>query len=694
MNTRVFLRNKVGRSVAGLFLFASLLFCASCDHDELSSTNAGEESGELIPIKVSVGGVNGFSNGEQSVTRANFQPQSIAVPFNEDYRLQVNIQPSKSAPQTRAAATPLKEGVRFRVLAYLQGIGTDKFKAYADYEIQAGGILNQLDGDLNLPSGTYQFVCYSYNTSAPLPAFDGSTQLEVNDIGSGTDFLRTIVTQKVESGGSAVTLNINFDHFCSSLNVKVDASRMNGDITDCSATLSGLKKSTASWNVSTTTLNVQTVDIPNNLSFVWDSPSESVIESDAQIVMPATNADLTLEFPSITIGENTYTDKSVSLSKVKLDQGTSYTCTVNFVPNAVDLTSDGSTANCYIVLESNTQYSFDATIRGNGSNVPGINYSTLPDLAIATEARVIWQSGGPTAVVKSVSLKNGKVIFTTGDDVEGNAVIGIFPSNSPADECLWSWHIWRLNGSAPGTEIATKTPPFGTISSVVRMMDRNLGAYSNEEDYQAAIGLFYQWGRKDPFPGPLRLNTTEANIFGTYNNGGTTGAWNGIYTVQTAANNTSGTETWAVSYPTVFIKSSSDWMSIRNDNLWGTPWISNVNGYNSNQGTKSIYDPCPVGYRVPPSDTWNKFAGKGTKRNNGIIMNTFSSSLWFAPSGYRNYTNGVLTPSPIVYLWSSSPASQATRWGGNMNIFMNSATSNPNDASHRGMGFPVRCVAE
>lgn len=697
MSTRVFKKNNVGRSVAGLFLFASLLFCASCNRDELSSVNAGEESGELIPVKVSVGGINGFSNSEQPVTRANAEPQNIAIPFNDDYKLQVKIQPSESAPQTRAAATPLKDGVKFRVLAYLQGIGVDKFKAYADYEVQAGGtVLNLLDGSLDLPSGTYQFVCYSYNTSDALPAFDGNAELEVTDISSGTDFLRTVVTQKVEGGGSGVTLNINFDHFCSSLNVKVDASKMRKNITDCSATLSGLTESTASWDVSTATLNVHSGDIPNNLSFTWDSPSESVIESDARIVMPVTNANLTLEFPSITIGENTYTDKSVSLPGVRLVQGTSYTCTVNFVPNAVDLNSNDSTANCYIVLESNTQYSFDATIRGNGAeDVPGISYATLPELATATEARVLWQTGGPTAVIESVSLQNGRVFFTTGNAIEGNAVIGIFATNSPNSECLWSWHIWRLNGSAPGTVLGAKDPAGSGGSSIVVMMDRNLGAYNNTEGDVRSIGLYYQWGRKDPFPGAADFNSKEPNnIYGSYNNEGKTGQWSGDYMIPVKANG--ATEAWAVRYPTVFVTNSSDWMTIKNDNLWGNPWAGGINGgYNIGEGTKSIYDPCPVGYRVPPSDTWDRQTNiKGTVRNNGMVLDRFSTILWFPATGLRGSGTAQLGLNYIGYYWSTSRSNMNATWVYNMNFFVNYATVSTHDSSHRANGMAVRCVAE
>lgn len=695
MSTRVFFKNNVGRSVAGLFLFASLLFCASCDRDELSSANAGKESGELIPVKVSVGGINGFSNGEQPVTRANAQLQNIAIPFNDDYKLQVNFQPLESAPRTRAAATPLKDGVKFRVLAYLQSIGTDRFKAYADYEVQAGGtVLNLLDGSLDLPSGTYKFVCYSYNTSDALPAFNGSTELEVTGIGSGTDFLRTIVTQKVE--GDGVTLNINFDHFCSSLNVKVDASGIDGAIiTDCSATLSGLKKSTASWDVSTATLNVSPGDIPNNLSFAWDSPSESVIESDAQIVMPTTNADLKLEFPSITIGGKTYTDKSVSLPKVQLIQGTSYTCTVNFVPEGIGLNPGDSTANCYIVLESNTKYYFDATKRGNGSNVPDISSSSshLPDLTTATEARVIWQTGG---CISSVSLKDKRVYFTTGTVTEGNAVIGIFPSSNPEAECLWSWHIWRLNGSAPGIVLAYKTN--GATYSRVPTMDRNLGAYSKMQDNDGAIGLYYQWGRKDPFPGrgSLQYSTEPINIYGTYSNYGTKGQWNGKYSVATHAAIDDVAE--AVKYPAVFIIASitghPDWLITKNDNLWGTPITGfTTDNYNSNQGTKSIYDPCPVGYRVPPNDTWNRQTTPGRPAGFGIFMNSFTVLSWFPGAGFRQNDSGtLLIDQKKGYYWTSSP-SKTNNFAARL-YFDSYGTVTTNDYSNRANAMSVRCVAE
>ena len=367
----------------------------------------------------------------------------------------------------------------------------------------------------------------------------------------------------------------------------------------------------------------------------------------------------------------------------------------------------GGPANCFIVTTPGT-YVFDATVRGNGyesttdPNVSGINYATLPDLGTATEARVIWQTGtSATDLVvapASVKLNSGKVSFTMGAATEGNAVIGIFASSAAGAPCLWSWHIWRLNGSAPGAVTGSKTPSPSSASPTVTMMDRNLGAYNNTEGDVGSIGLLYQWGRKDPFPGPAGFNTTEpGNIYGSWNNNGTTGTWNGAYSKQTVAYSTGGTETWAVKYPTTFItynSSTGDWMSTKNDNLWGTPWnaTGSVGSYNGNQGTKSIYDPCPIGYRVPPQDTWSKQTGKGTFRNKGIILDSFHSSLWFPAAGRRISDSGQLSNvSSLGYYWSSSRCD--TKYGSYLN-FSNGGGVAPRNNEDRACGFSVRCVAE
>ena len=377
-------------------------------------------------------------------------------------------------------------------------------------------------------------------------------------------------------------------------------------------------------------------------------------------------------------------------------------------PDYFNLNEEGAKkgyANCYIVTGKEngtiTDYGFDYTKPGNNATVTGVTNPT--NLNTATEARVIWEQGsGKNKVIKSVTLDkvSGKLLFTIGDDTQGNAVIGIFASNAANAPCLWSWHIWRLNGSAPGTVNGSKTSATTGASTTVVMMDRNLGAYNNTAGNVGSIGLLYQWGRKDPFPGPAGFNTTEpSNIYGSWNNNGTTGTWNGAYSKQTVAYSTGGTEAWAIKYPTTFItynSSTGDWMSTKNDNLWGTPWLAGgkVSGYNFNQGTKSIYDPCPIGYRVPPQDTWDKQTGNGSFSSNGIILGSFHASLWFPAAGYRSTSMGDLGGASSHGRFRTSSPYAVDYTSSGFLSFAESESVDPSFSGSRSSGFSVRCVSE
>ncbi len=132
-------------------------------------------------------------------------------------------------------------------------------------------------------------------------------------------------------------------------------------------------------------------------------------------------------------------------------------------------------------------------------------------------------------------------------------------------------------------------------------MDRNLGALRVTETGSGVVasvesfGLMYQWGRKDPFPGPKRVDSsTLALIAGTpfvlkdqthevYESGNLV---NGTMTV-----------TESIQNPTVF------------GNKGGGHWDENVGTSLWKEGEKTIYDPCPAGYRVMDRDRnhplWN-----------------------------------------------------------------------------------------
>ena len=157
-------------------------------------------------------------------------------------------------------------------------------------------------------------------------------------------------------------------------------------------------------------------------------------------------------------------------------------------PSATNLSADG-TANCYIVTEPGT-YLFTPT-KGN---------SSLPIGEIAS-VEVLWESFGtdviPTVgdIIHSPSYSNGQISFKTAETFrDGNAVIA---ARNSENEILWSWHIWCASEGYKEHVYANNA---GT------MMDRNLGATSATPGDVGALGLLYQWGRKDPFLGASEID--------------------------------------------------------------------------------------------------------------------------------------------------------------------------------------------
>lgn len=156
---------------------------------------------------------------------------------------------------------------------------------------------------------------------------------------------------------------------------------------------------------------------------------------------------------------------------------------------AIDLSRDG-TANCYIVSEAG-DYMFDAAVRGNGSG---------DDAAIALadgmKADWLWVTKGLEQEISAVSLDAGKgrIFFTAAGAAKGNAVIALADA---AGEIVWSWHLWF-----------TPEPRMVTYANGRVLLDRSLGAVGTTPGSAEAYGLYYQWGRKDPFCGGTAPETS------------------------------------------------------------------------------------------------------------------------------------------------------------------------------------------
>lgn len=337
--------------------------------------------------------------------------------------------------------------------------------------------------------------------------------------------------------------------------------------------------------------------------------------------------------------------------------------TTSIQDSETDLSSSAS-ANCYIISEAGL-YKF-STVKGNSSKSVGA----------VSSAEVLWETFGTDVtpnvgdLVKNISYKNGEVTFQTADTfTRGNAVIA---AKDASGNILWSWHIWFTD--QPQEHVYN--------NSAGTMMDRNLGATSATPGDIGALGLLYQWGRKDPFLG--------SSIIDGFTLAKSTITWPS----PVSSNSSNGTIEYATANPTTFITSNwenSDWYYTGDSSTDNTRWTTS-------ESSKSIYDPCPSGWRVPDGGSngiWSK-AGFDTttydSTNKGMSFSISSpSTTWYPASGYlTSGVGGLGSVGRNGYYWSASPNSYRayylyfTRYG---DVY-------PSYNSNRACGCSVRCLQE
>ena len=339
--------------------------------------------------------------------------------------------------------------------------------------------------------------------------------------------------------------------------------------------------------------------------------------------------------------------------------------------SASDLGTDG-TANSYIVSKSGT-YKFKP-VKGNSSTSVGS----------VSSVEVLWESFGTDVtpnvgdLIKTVNYDAGYVVFTTPSSfTRGNAVIAAKDADG---NILWSWHIWLTD------------QPQGQVyyNNAGTMMDRNLGATSATPGDVGALGLLYQWGRKDPFLGSSSISSNiEAK---------STGTWPSAV----SSNSTNGTIEYATAYPTTFIEYNSsnyDWYYTGSSTTDNTRWTTST-------ATKSIYDPCPSGWRVPDGGNngiWSKALGSSSNFEDALLYDStnegmnFSgkfgsaSTIWYPASGFRYYGDGSLYyVGDRGYYWSASPFSNFAYYL----LFSSNGFVNPSFDYSRALGLSVRCLQE
>lgn len=329
-----------------------------------------------------------------------------------------------------------------------------------------------------------------------------------------------------------------------------------------------------------------------------------------------------------------------------------------------DLSAAG-TANCYLVQAAGN-YKFKA-VKGNSDDTVGNVKKT----------EVLWETFGTDVMpnvgdlIASVGYQSGYVYFSTPAELKnGNASIAVRNSK---DVILWSWHIWCAE---EGWTDQVYPNNAGT------MMDRNLGATSATPGDVGAFGLLYQWGRKDPFMGSCAKSGTTLAA--------STGSWSTVSGSKNVA--------YAEENPTTYVTTSgSDWCSQDGED-YAFRWQENK---------KSLYDPCPYGYRVPKGGNDGFWAISLAEASWSIATKWDSTTCgrhwtladgettaWYPAVGYRYFDSGALNyVGSSGYYWSASRNPSDSQHAYYLYFNYNGNVS-PANSYNGAFGYSVRCVKE
>lgn len=254
------------------------------------------------------------------------------------------------------------------------------------------------------------------------------------------------------------------------------------------------------------------------------------------------------------------------------------------------------TSNCYIVSPLGGKYSFDGTVMGNGirgitvadtfENVEGkkltpgnVNDALIPGPPVS--AKLLWQDKQGLISQVAYNGDSGRVEFVIPGTLTGNAVIAVYDKPDPNAEdakILWSWHIWCTPYSAD-TFVQGESEADNFI-----IMDRNIGATELEEG-----GLHYQYGRKDPYIDCSRGSSAKIyDILGVDRTN--------LITLITDRNKVQSHAERILSPLTYGQKISlMETFYSMNLNTWGR---ETLDADAISNDVKTIYDPCPLGYKV------------------------------------------------------------------------------------------------
>ena len=342
-------------------------------------------------------------------------------------------------------------------------------------------------------------------------------------------------------------------------------------------------------------------------------------------------------------------------------------------------------------------------------------------------AEVVWADAANLVHSPSITHVGGEGFLdfevTAADIQSGNAVVAVTKSDGAGSKTvLWSWHLWfapkdaldkikvtnhqNVNyyftketlGWKPTLWSGSTYSSARTVKVKVEQTVANNGAKAytvinitqNPGGVRKGATTLYQFGRKDAFPGVAKADLASNSHF-TENAGDNMSIENGIQ------------------HPDLYYTWGSNWENNYSyNNLWSAD--NTARGFNDNSVVKTVYDPCPVGFKMPASNAFTGFTTTGQNSSTQSELNIEDSQTFQNNLGHNFWTNSSKTATiyfPASGCRDNSDGSLSTigifgsYWSAYYNVsnygcflIFYSGLVNPLYAGIRANGFAVRPVAE
>ena len=313
------------------------------------------------------------------------------------------------------------------------------------------------------------------------------------------------------------------------------------------------------------------------------------------------------------------------------------------------------------------------------------------------------------------------------DIQSGNAVVEVTKSDGAGSKTvLWSWHLWfapkdaldkikvtnhqnenyyftkealgwkpiQWSGSTYSSARTVKVKVEQTVANNGTKQEAVINITQNPGSVKQGSTTLYQFGRKDAFPG-VDASKLATNSHFTENAGDNMSIKNGIQ------------------HPDRYYAGGSNWNNNYGYyNLWSADntVTGGWNVGNDNLVVKTVYDPSPVGFKMPANNAFTGFTADGQNESTMNVdgtddrqtfSNNFGHNFWtsssktatinFPASGFRFSNGGSLTDvGNSGYYWLAVPGSSSN----GCDLLFHSFNVRPLSDDARSFGFAVRPVSE